>query len=224
MGVVLNLRERIVEVMKELPPVFVGWRLAKPLRVTRERVPPHEQEITVGCLDAAPKFVALITRHGRDDSLRLDEGSLEAFALARPHVQDGDFKHHARERSCALRCALVRSSLSNGSKLSCGAYRRRTPPEARRCDAGRRPAMIGEPPGRVGRSTSLAGCLPEQPFGPCHEFRDDGGGWLNRGHVADGLAGIQRHCIDLPGGGDRWSDDGETADRNDLLAQGVPRG
>ena len=93
----LDLGKRIVEAVQELPPALVSRRFPKPLRMARERVPPHEQEISIRRLDTAPKLVPLIPRHARNDPLRIEEGSLEGFALPPPHVQDGDFENHARE-------------------------------------------------------------------------------------------------------------------------------
>jgi len=85
--------------MQQLAPAPVLRGLSEPLRMALERVPPHEQEVLVVGLEAAPEFMPLVTGASRDDSLRLEEGRFEGARLTGPDAQDYDFEHHARDCS-----------------------------------------------------------------------------------------------------------------------------
>ena len=54
--VVLDRRERVVEVMQEALPLLVAGGLPEPLRVILERLPRDEQEIAARVLDAAQQL------------------------------------------------------------------------------------------------------------------------------------------------------------------------
>jgi len=90
----LNLRERIVEMVEKLLPALVLYRLPKTYGMAFELVPPHQQQIAVVVLEAASQFMALVARHARDYALRIRECLLEARCLVSTDVENCDLENH----------------------------------------------------------------------------------------------------------------------------------
>ncbi len=89
--------KRLVEVVQQPLPLLVLRRSAKALFVGLQRVPFHQQQVFAGPLDAALQPVRAVSRHGRDDALRLAEGVFERGGLARAHLQGRGFEIMRRD-------------------------------------------------------------------------------------------------------------------------------
>jgi hypothetical protein len=64
---VLDVREGVVEAVEQLAPALVLGRAPEPLRMTLQGVPPDEQKVSIGDLDAAPQLVPLVP--GREERI-----------------------------------------------------------------------------------------------------------------------------------------------------------
>ena len=71
-------------------PVFRG--LPEPDCVVFQRLPPHEQHILVGLLQASLEFMPQVARYTGDDGLRFGERGFEGSLFARSNVQDRHFE------------------------------------------------------------------------------------------------------------------------------------
>ena len=93
-GVVLDDRERLVEVVEQLAPLLISGRSAEALGVVLERLPLHEEQVSGRTFQAAGQRQAEEAALRRDDLSRLGEGSLEVGLAAGDDGQDGLFEDH----------------------------------------------------------------------------------------------------------------------------------
>ena len=94
--VVLDRRERVVEVVQQRPPPLVRVRLPEALGVVLEPVPAHEEHVAIRLLDASLELQTIETGHRRDDRLRLGERDLEVGRLVGPYVEDRQLEDDRR--------------------------------------------------------------------------------------------------------------------------------
>ena len=67
--------ERIVEVMQKAPPFLILRRAAEAEGVIFQSLPPHQQQILIGILDATMELMCDIARAGCDDGRSLRKGA-----------------------------------------------------------------------------------------------------------------------------------------------------
>src|SRR5207248_8486620 len=92
--IVLDYRERLVEMVKEPLPLGVALRAAEALGVRLERVPFDQQEIFSVRFDRRTHFHAEKPRRCRDKWLRLAHRLFESAFAAAPDIEDGVFEDH----------------------------------------------------------------------------------------------------------------------------------
>lgn len=92
--VVLDCWRRIVKVMKKFLPLLVFFRASEAERVILQRLPIHEQYISIPFFQASLKLVRDITVHRRNNCRCLFEGSLERRLPTSPHIEYCDLKNH----------------------------------------------------------------------------------------------------------------------------------
>jgi hypothetical protein len=112
--VVRDHRKRLIEVMKQPPPLLVLGRLAEANFVRFDRLPPHKQDVLVGPFETALKLVREVARHGDDDALSLDESSFELSGLTGADLQWSNFENHDGEPT-ANRLVLDGHTKQNGA-------------------------------------------------------------------------------------------------------------
>ena len=94
--VVLDRRERVIEVMEQALPLLIAGRLPEPLRVILEHLPLHEQEIAVRRLDTTQQLQRSEPGARGDDRLRGGERSLELSRSTGLDVENGLLRDHVR--------------------------------------------------------------------------------------------------------------------------------
>jgi hypothetical protein len=93
-AVVFHERKRLVEMVQQLAPGLVAFRLPEADRVGLKGVPPHQQQVAVGRLDAWPDLDPLETGGRGDQRPGFGHGRLESLRLAGLDGEDGRFEDH----------------------------------------------------------------------------------------------------------------------------------
>jgi len=98
--VVIDARERIVEMMQQLPPSLILRRFSEPFLVCGDAVPAHEEKILALSFETTLEFVRAVAGHRRNDGLRFAKCGFERCRLTRTDLQQGGFENHERAEGC----------------------------------------------------------------------------------------------------------------------------
>src|SRR5690606_7056543 len=93
--VMLDGRERVVEVMQQPLPHLILWRPSEADGVVLDGLPVDQQQEAAAGLDAAMQRMRDVAWHGSDDRLCAGESRFELRLAPRLDVENGYFQYHA---------------------------------------------------------------------------------------------------------------------------------
>jgi hypothetical protein len=92
---VLDVRERVVEVVQQSAPLRVLLRATEPLRVILKRSPTNTKHVSARTLQTTFEIQLLEPSHRGNDRLRPIERCLELCLLTRLHIENRKFSYHS---------------------------------------------------------------------------------------------------------------------------------